>query len=140
MRIYFFSCSAKLAAYDGGGLITMFLFHSLSNFLDSLSPIPLSISRSRRTVNILAICPRQTTQSINFTENLRIMHKNQGIDKIRPNFHLSYQISLSAEFHPYNKFQEVRNYIRFSTPSPPSRKHSHCHIIHQCRLKIHTIQ
>lgn len=76
-KIYFFSCSAKLAAYDGGGLITMFLFHSLSSFLDSLIETPLSISLSRFTVNILAICHHQIKQKYQPTHYCIIrLHEN----------------------------------------------------------------
>lgn len=60
-RVYFFSCSANVAAYDGGGLMTMLRFHCRSSFLDSLRVTPLSSSRSRRIVSILAICQCQQT-------------------------------------------------------------------------------
>lgn len=60
------SASASSCSFlkEGGGLGTMLFFHFLSNFLESLLPIPSSISLSRLTVSILAIVLRILPNSL----------------------------------------------------------------------------
>jgi hypothetical protein len=48
--------SSSIFLREGGGRGTMLRFHFLSSFLDSLLPIPSSISLSLFTVIIRAIC------------------------------------------------------------------------------------
>jgi len=64
--------------------MTMLRFHCRSSFLDSLRVTPLSSSRSRRIVSILAICQSQQTIESLETAARWTISSWQGLSSCRP--------------------------------------------------------